>query len=54
MQLTNKAKEWFQDITEMDLDLMLSLGVITENRVMTMYYQENKRGRTRKNIKSIK
>ena len=43
MKLTKKAKDWFQDITEMDLDLMISMGVITANRVMKMYYEEFRR-----------
>jgi hypothetical protein len=38
MKITQKAREWFQGITEMDLDLMISMGVITANRVMKMYY----------------
>lgn len=36
-----KAKAWFQDITEADLELMISMGVITKSQVIKMYIREN-------------
>lgn len=37
MKLTKKAKEWFENETEMDVELMIQMGVITGHRVMVMY-----------------
>ncbi len=39
--LIKKAKDWFSNIGECDVDLMISYGVITEDQIVEMYLKEN-------------
>ena len=38
-ELIKKAKEWFSD-GEIDVDLMINCGVITESQIVDMYLKE--------------
>lgn len=36
-----KVKEWFENITDYDLDLMIKMGAISKQQVIKMYIKEN-------------
>ena len=40
-ELIKKAKEWFSNVGECDVNLMISCGAITENQIIEMYLKEN-------------
>ena len=40
-ELIKKAKDWFSNVGECDVNLMISCGVITEDQIVEMYLKEN-------------